>query len=456
MSVRLLPKGPVLLRDTSAQDRPVQPASRLRRHRKLILLGGAALVAPVVIAGYLLRYSGAGASVDRSRLAIATVERGSFVRDIAADGQVVAAVSPTLYANALGSVTLKAHAGDTVTQGQILAVIDSPDLIAKLAQEDATAAGLKVDWERSKLDAEQKLLALRDAYSQAEVDRKTAQRELDRSRQAYELGSYTELQALRAEDAFEKAQFAASQAKLNYDSQPKQNRFDIDSKKALHERQQLLVADLRRQVDGLNVRSPVDGQVGQVEVPDRSSVAKDTPLLTVVDLSALEVEIKVTESLARDLKPGMGADLEADARHWAGSVSGVSPEVVNGQVTARVRFGNEKPAGLRQSQRLSVRILIDRRDNVLMVDRGSFVDQEGGGFAYVVRGDVAERHSVTLGASSIAKVEILEGLSVGDRIVISGTDAVDRPRAPRGNAARAPTARPVPTILESGAGALQR
>ncbi len=65
----------------------------------------------------LRHYAGAGGSVERSPLTIATVERGSFMRDIAADGQVVAAVSPTLYANALGTVTLKVHAGDSVSQG---------------------------------------------------------------------------------------------------------------------------------------------------------------------------------------------------------------------------------------------------------------------------------------------------------------------------------------------------
>ncbi len=163
----------------------------------------------------------------------------------------------------------------------------------------------KLDWQRATLDADHKLLQLRDAYDQAQVDQKTAQRERDRSRKAYELGSYSELQALKAEDSLEKAQFAFGQAKSNYESQPKQNHFDIDSKKALLDRQQFLVTDLKRQVDGLNVKSPVDGQVGQVQVADRASVAKDAPLLTVVDLSALEVEIKVTESLARDLRPGM-------------------------------------------------------------------------------------------------------------------------------------------------------
>ena len=412
-----------MLRDTSAQDRVIEPKNPLKRHRKLILIALAGVAAVGVLVFILARYSGAGASVDRARVSIATVERGNFVRDIAADGQVVAAVSPTLYANALGTVTLKVHAGDTVAKGQVLAVVDSPDLTAKMSQEEATLASLRLDWQRATLDAEHKLSQLRDAYNQAEVDQKTAQRERDRSRKAYELGSYSELQALRAEDALEKAQFAFQQAKSTYDSQPKQNRFDIDSKKALLDRQQFLVDDLKRQVDGLNVKSPVDGQVGQVQVADRASVAKDTPLLTVVDLSALEVEIKVTESLARDLRSGMTADLEGGGHHWQGVVSGVSPEVVAGQVTARLRFGEEKPAGLRQSQRLSVRIFIDRRDNVLMVDRGSFVDQEGGGFAYIVQGNIAERHPVQLGAASIAKVEILEGSSAGDQIVISGTDA---------------------------------
>jgi HlyD family secretion protein len=421
--MRLLPKEPIMLRDTSAQDRVIEPKNPLKRHRKLILVALAGIAALGTLIFVLARYSGAGASVDRARVSIATVERGNFVRDIAADGQVVAAVSPTLYANALGTVTLKVHAGDTVAKGQVLAVVESPDLTAKMSQEDATLVGQRLDWERATLDAEHKLSQLRDAYNQAEVDQKTAQRERDRSRKAYELGSYSELQALRAEDALEKAQFAFQQAKSTYESQPKQNRFDIDSKKALLDRQQYLVDDLKRQVAGLNVKSPVDGQVGQVQVADRASVAKDAPLLTVVDLSALEVEIKVTESLARDLRTGMTADLEGGGHHWQGVVSGVSPEVVAGQVTARLRFGAEKPAGLRQSQRLSVRIFIDRRDNVLMVDRGSFVDQEGGGFAYIVHGNIAERHPVQLGAASIAKVEILEGLSAGDQIVISGTDA---------------------------------
>ena len=407
---------------TEHQDRSIELP--WWRRRRVHLLGAVAAVVVIVsVLVVMLRHvAGAENSVDRSRLTIATVQRGLFVRDLEADGQVIAAVSPTLYATDTGTVTLKAHAGDAVRRGQVLIVLDSPDLTAKLTQEQASLQSMRLDWQRAQLDADSKLSQLQETYKQAQVDQTTAQRELDRSRQAYKLGSYTELQMLKAQDDLEKAQFATQEARTNLDLQPKQNLFDIGSKRALFERQQALVADLQRQVAALQVRSPVDGRVGQVQIEDRATVAKDTALITVVDLSALEVEINVPESQARDLAPGMGADIEGDGQHWPGSVSAVSPEVVNGEVVARVRFGDAKPEGLRQSQRMSVRILIDQRPNVLMVDRGTFMDQDGGGFAYLVRGNLAQRVPVRLGAASVQKVEVLDGLAAGDQIVVSGTD----------------------------------
>ena len=415
--------GVVKLRGTAEQDRLLDTPGIWRRHGKLMAVAAAVVIGLLLLALTLVHFSGTQTSVDGSRVTIATVERGSFVHDVAADGQVVAAVSPTLYAPAQGIVALKIHAGDTVAKGQILASVESPDLTAKLSQEEATLDNLRIDRQRAGRDAEQRLKQLQSAFRQAEVDRQTAQRELDRSRKAYELGSYSELQMLRAQDALEKAQFAFDQAQSDLQAQPQQNRFDIGSKQTLLDRQALVVADLHRQVDELSIRSPVEGQVGQVQIVDRANVAKDSPLFSVVDLSALEVEIRVTENLARDIKPGMPADLEGNGQSWPGVVSGVSPEVVNGDVTARVRFSGERPAGLRQSQRLAVRIFIDRRTNVLMVDRGAFVDEAGGNFAYVVRGNIAQRRPIRLGAESVAKVEILQGAAVGDQLVISGTDA---------------------------------
>lgn len=118
----------------------------------------------------------------------------------------------------------------------------------------------------------------------------------------------------------------------------------------------------------------------------------------------------------------MPGEITGNGQRWAGQVSSVSPEVVNGEVAARLRFAGAQPGQLRQNQRLSVRVLLDRRDKVLGVARGSFVDEGGGGYAYVVRGGYAEKVAVKLGARSLERVEVLSGLSAGDRVVISGSD----------------------------------
>ena len=207
-----------------------------RSARRVVGAGGAVLLALIVLAMLLRHFAGVGGSIDRARVSIATVERGSFVRDISADGQVVAAVSPTLYASTAGGVTLKVHAGDAVSRGALLALLDSPELKARLSQEQATLESARDDAQRAQRDADGKLLALKTAFERAHVDQDTAQRELERRRKAYELGAYSELQMLRAQDALEKAQFAYRLARQNYDAQPQQNRFDIASKQSLVER----------------------------------------------------------------------------------------------------------------------------------------------------------------------------------------------------------------------------
>jgi HlyD family secretion protein len=409
------------IRDTSATDRLIE--KRVSK-KKLAIFAGIGVVVLALLVWLVpgaLRLFSAGSSVSASRLQIATVERGSFVRDIAADGRVVAAVSPTLYARAGGAVVLKVHAGDKVTKGQVLAVIASPELNNKLAQEQNNEDAMEVAYQQSKIDANQQRSKLKGTFENAEIDEQSAARDLKRYEQAFKKGAVSQLDVDRHRDTLEKAQIELRHAKANLGMDDSSLTLEVQAKKLAYERQKLLVADLKRQVDELNVRSPVDGQVGQLFIAQTATVPKDAKLLTVVDLSALEVQVNVPESFARDLASGMPAAISGNGQEWKGAVSAISPEVVNGEVVARVRFDGNKPKQLRQNQRLSVRIVLDKRDNVLTVARGSFVDESGGRYAYVVRDGIATKTPVSLGPSSIDKVEILQGLKPGDKVVISGT-----------------------------------
>jgi len=411
-----------MIRDTAAQDRTLAPPSVLRRRWRWLAAAGGGVVLLALALPQAQQVLSVGRSVSLSRLTIASVERGDFVRDVGADGRIVAAVSPTLYAPAAGTVALKIHAGDVVERDQVLVVIDSPELTNRLAQERASLAGLEIDYGRAQLDARRQQLTVQENFDRAKVERDTAAREVERSRHAFELGAYAELQVLRNEDALAKADFALEHARKELTLEPEQIRYDVQSKKLARDRQQLLVSDLERQVSALSLRAPVAGQVGQVLIAERANVARDAPLLSVVDLSALELEMKVPETFARDLAVGMPAQITGGGKTWDGEVGSVSPEVVDGQVAARVRFRGTQPEGLRQNQRLSARVLLEEKKDVLTLARGPFVDTGAGRVAYVVRGDVAERVPIEIGGTSLNAVEIRSGLAAGDRVVISGTD----------------------------------
>jgi HlyD family secretion protein len=408
-------------RDTSEQDRPLAQKSR---RWPWLLAGGAALAAVLALlgGGRIKQMLSANSAISAARLSLATVDVAPLTRDVAGEGRVVAAQSPTLFAPGAGTVTLAVQAGDPVKRNQVLARVDSPELTNRLAQERSHVDALRADQARAEVEARQQSAALQSAYENARIDQQTAANDLARQTQAFEAGATARMQVERAQDALAKAKLALDQARDLRGLKTDSLALDVQAKKSALARQQLLVADLERQVTELAVRSPVDGQVGQLFIADRSNVARDARLLSVIDLSALEVQMQVAESFARELQPGMPGEITGNGQRWQGQVSSVSPEVVNGEVSARLRFAGQQPEQLRQNQRLSVRVLLDRRDKVLGVARGSFVDEGGGSYAYVVRGGVAEKVAVKLGARSLERVEVISGLVAGDRVVISGSD----------------------------------
>lgn len=407
--------------DTSGQDRAigVQPRSR----RKRVLIGVAAALVSVVLLGALLAYQRSAAqSVSLSRLSIATVERGRFVRDIAADGRVVAAVSPTLYAAASGTVTFAVKAGNEVREGDVLGSVDSPDLEHQLDQERSALQEFDLAYRRAQIDARRKTLQLDSQIKQAQIELDAAATEQERFRRAREMGVIPQIEVIRTQAALSRKDEIYRLALSERDVQRDDIAFNVDAARLVRDRKQLLVDSLQEQLQQLQLRSPVSGMVGQLLVAERTYVVKDTPLLTVIDMTAFEVEIQVPESFARDLASGMRALIRGAGREFEGEVGAVSPEVVAGEVTARVRFLGEAPRGLRQSQRMSARVLLESRDDVLTVARGPFAELGGGKHVYVMHGDFAERREVRLGATSVDRVEIIEGLTPGERVVISGTD----------------------------------
>ena len=415
------------MRDTSAQDRPIDPAPAQKRRRyQLIAAGAGALLLLIVIALLIRNWLSAEVSVPIERVRIAEVTRGPFVRDISSQGTVVAAVSPTMFAVAPGTVHYLVQAGDVVKKDQQIATLESPELRNELQREQASLDGVEIAVQRQGIDTRRQLAANQQAIDLANVAIQAAEREQRRGEDSWK-------KHLISERDFEKTRDDAAAAAVNHKHaietaqlQKESLEFELRARRLERDRQRLVVQDLARRVGELTLKSPVDGIIGTLAVAERASVAQNAPLLTVVDLTAFEIEFQVPESYADDLGLGMDAEVSYGAKKYAAKVSAVSPEVRSGQVTGRLRFSGESPQGLRQNQRLSTRIVLESRDDVLKVQRGAFLDTGGGRVAYVVQDDIAVKRPIRTGATSVSEVEILEGLQPGDRIIISNLGEFER------------------------------
>ena len=416
-----------MIRDTSAQDAAIDPAPAQRRRRRLVLGGvAAAALCVAAVSPALTRWSAADLSVDGSQLRYATVTRGRFVSDVAVQGQVVAAVSPTLYAATAGTVSTSVNAGDKVSKGQPLARIDSPELLSEFERERSTLLSLQAAYERQRIQTRAENAGNQQTVDLALVTLKAAERELERYRNAFQQGLVSRQEHDRREDQLAEAQVRYEHAVQNAKMQAEKLSFELRTSELDVERQRGVVANFERRVDELTVRSPVDGMVGSIAVQQRAAVTPNQPLLTVVDLSVFEIELAVPESYADDLALDMPAEITYGNSKYEGRLTSISPEVRNSQVVGRVRFAGDAPADLRQNQRVSVRIVLEEKPDAMVVDRGAFFESGGGRVAYKVDDGVAHRTPIATGASSIAKVEITQGLAEGDQIVISSLEPFGR------------------------------
>ena len=397
------------------------------RHLDRRVLGSSILVVMLALAWLaapaVKRWADATATVPLVRLRLATVTRGDLVRDVSVQGRVVAAVSPMLYAPAAGTISLHAEAGAAVTAGQVLALVDSPELENELRQAESALQQQTVELERQRIESRQLALDKRKAADLANVALVAANREKRRADEAHALRVISVLDFEKAQDDLSNAELAHAHAQADADLFDERLAFELKASELAVERQRLLVAELQRQVDRLSIRSPVDGIVGDLLVAQKSAVARDTPVMAVVDLTRFEVDAQVPESYADDLGVGMAAEILIGGATWPGRLVAVSPEVVNNQVTTRIRFDGDTPPNIRQNQRLMTRILLEERPGVLMLSRGQFLDSGGGRIAYVLDDDrVLHRRTIALGARSLAAVEIESGLAEGETVVISGID----------------------------------
>ena len=408
-----------MIKDASCMDRPVNQQPLTRRLRVIVPVAIALIIAGVALMPSIARWFRSETSIDASRIRVAEVVRGDLVREISVEGRIVAAFHPTSFSPARGIVTIDVNAGQVVDEGDILAHIASPELGSLVAQEEATLNSLQSTNERLRLEARQSRMDNEQQVDLGRVELAAAKRSRERAETLHKLGLVNEIDLESARDTVVIVSLKLEQAEKRVELGSEILGFELDNAQQQLDRQRLLVDELERRVEALTIRAPVAGLVSRLHVEDRQAVSTNDPLITVVDLSAYEVEIAIAESYSNEINPGTEAVVVKNGIEYPAQVLSVAPEVEGSRVKSRVVFTGATPDGLKQNQRVTARLILETRPDVLKVPRGPFLGNGAGRMAYVINGRMAVKRPIKTGSTSISEVEIISGLEENERIIIS-------------------------------------
>lgn len=178
---------------------------------------------------------------------------------------------------------------------------------------------------------------------------------------------------------------------------------------------------VRERVENLNVKSPIDGQLGSLDVILGQSIPEGTKIGQVNDLSDYKIEAKIDEHYIDRVQSGLSATFERQGSTFGTVVEKVYPEVTDGQFKADFYFTGERPDNIRIGQTYYLNLQLGQPTQSVYIPRGVFYQSTGGTWIYVLSedGTKAYRRDIRIGRQNPQYYEVLEGLKPGEKVIIS-------------------------------------
>ena len=386
------------------------PPSNRRRWLKHGLLAALALAA----AGFLLRNAILGTPVEAYRAA-----RSDLVQSVVASGRIATPQRVSVGAVITGRVTrIPVNEGQGVRRDDILIELDSDDERAAVAQARGALAQAEAKVRQLR---ELGLPAAEQALLQAQANDTQARQHLERTTELKSKG-FVSQSAL--DDAQRNAQVAESQlraARLQVESnRPQGSDFALAQTALAQARAALNLAQAK--LDQTVIRAPVNGTLIARSVEPGNVVQSGKELMVLAPAGETQVVVQIDEKNLAQLRLGQQALASADAfpkERFAAELVYINPgiDALRGSVEVKLRVANP-PDYLRQDMTVSVDIEVARRRAAVVIPTDA-VHDAGGAQPWVlaVDGWRAQRRPVKLGLKGDGRVEVLEGVAPGDRVI---------------------------------------
>jgi HlyD family secretion protein len=361
--------------------------------------------------------------IDARTINIVQVIKGEFNDYVRVTGQVQPITTVQLSPLEGGIVEkIVVEEGAQVKKGDVLVVLSNNNLNLQILESEAQLAEKQNFLRNTLISMEQEKLSLRQDKLQLDLD-------VDRKKRTYQQNTELYKNKLVAREIWlqskEDYELASKKRVLNVERQKQDSLYRNVQVQQMQEsldnmkRNMMLI---RERVANLHIKSPIDGELGLLEVVLGQSVSMGQKIGQINDLNDYKIEAQIDEHYIDRVRQGLAASFERQDKSFSSKVRKVFPEVRNGQFKADFVFTGERPDNIRTGQTYYLNLQLGQPEEAVIIPRGSFYQITGGAWIYVVdkNGDRAYKRNIKIGRQNPQYYEVVEGLEPGEKVIVSG------------------------------------
>lgn len=363
---------------------------------------------------------------DARTVTVSSVISGEFNDYVRVNGQVQPITTVQLSPLEGGMVEqLVVEEGATVRKGDVIVILNNPNLNlsilegeANLAEKQNLLRNTQVTMEQEKLNLQQEKLGLE--LDVARKFRTYQQKEKLWSEQLVPKEEY-----LQAKEDWELAERKLNLVMERQKQDSIYRSVQVERMEESLDNMYLNMGLIRQRVDNLHVKSPIDGELGLLDVVLGQSISSGQKVGQINDLSDFKVEASIDEHYIDKVRPGLSATFERQGVTFPLRVRKVYPEVRTGQFRTDFVFDGERPENIRTGQTYYINLELGEPAEAVMIPRGAFYQATGGNWIFVVApdGSKAYKRNIRILRQNPQYYEVVEGLEPGEKVITSSYDS---------------------------------
>ncbi len=373
----------------------------------------------------VLRDDASTLRVNGETLSISEVRSGEFNDYIRISGQVQPMTTIQISPQEGGIVQeILIEEGSKVKAGDEILRMSNDNLDLQILNSEAELAEKENLLRNTMISMEQQRLSVQQEKLQLQIEVKRLKRKYEQSKALYEEKLIAREEYLMAEEDY---QIAAGRLELVKERATQDSLYrsvEIRQMQESLDNMRLNMQMIRKRKDNLTIKSPIDGELGLLEVVLGQSIASGMKIGQINDLDSYKIEAQIDEHYIDRVSAGLEARFERQNETFEAVIRKVYPEVREGKFKADFRFNGEQPANIRTGQTYYLNLQLGQPESAVLIPRGTFYQKTGGKWIYVVspEGGKAVKREIRIGRQNPQFYEVLEGLEPGEKVITSGYD----------------------------------